>query len=259
MIILIELRSLDLNKESFISDRHQMKIIIKTLMYLADSVLKRLCHSSPWFRIQFLFLELTDKVFHGSFCTRNSLIDFLHCLRISNSITDSNGKTILQKPVVDQPLSMTEKLPSCIRTNLFPLNQEKKNVNKPRSTLQYLDVKFLVSGEQDAATYQITCTRLPLPVPRVFLQRVPARSSPLSILTWVSPGVMYPVSAFECQAEYLNRFICFGMIRLKTCLPGQRGRGFRIAGAGTFPSKSCHHISVFMNTSCTWKRYQQRN
>ena len=119
-----------------------MKIIIETLTYLVNSVLKRLGHSSPRFRIQFLFLELTDKVFHGGFCTRNSLINFLHCLRISNSITDSNGKTILQKPVVDQPLSMTEELPSCIRTNLFPINQEKKNVHKPRSTLHILMLIF---------------------------------------------------------------------------------------------------------------------
>ncbi|KAF8095531.1 hypothetical protein N665_0330s0013 [Sinapis alba] len=113
-------------------------------MYLVNPVLKRLCHSSPRFRIQFLFLELTDKLFYSSFCKRNSLINFLHCLRISNCVTNSNGKTILQKPVVDKPLSMTKEFPSCIRTNLFPINQEKKNESKPQSTLQFLDINFFL-------------------------------------------------------------------------------------------------------------------
>lgn len=101
-----------------------------------------------------------------------------------------------------------------------------------------------------ANAYQITCIRLPVEVPSAFLQRVPESSSPFSILTKVSPGVMNPDSDSECQAEVLVRLICFGIIRLKTCFPVQRGCGFKTAGAGIFPSKSSHHIKIFMKTSC---------
>lgn len=98
--------------------------------------------------------------------------------------------------------------------------------------------------------YQMTWIRLPEPVPRLFLHSVPDRSSPFSILTIVSPGVMNPVSVSECQAENRIKFICLGIIKLKTCFPVQIGLGFKMAGAGIFPSKSCHHIKMFINTSC---------
>ncbi|WVZ10558.1 hypothetical protein V8G54_015088 [Vigna mungo] len=91
--------------------------------------------------------------------------------------------------------------------------------------------------------------RLPVDVPSVFLQSVPVSSSPFSILTMVSPGVMDPLSFSLCQLEYLIRFIALGMMRLKTCFPVHNGSGFNIAGVGTFPSKSSHHINMFMKTS----------
>jgi hypothetical protein len=70
----------------------------------------------------------------------------------------------------------------------------------------------------------------------------------------VSPGVINPVSVSACQAENLIKLISLGIIKLKTCLPVQIGLGFKMAGAGTFPSKSSHHIKMFINTS--WKKFQ---
>jgi hypothetical protein len=93
-------------------------------------------------------------------------------------------------------------------------------------------------------------TKLPVEVPRVLLQRVPDRRCPFSILTTVSPGVLNPISTSECQAENLIRLICLGMIKLKTCFPVHISFGFNMAGVGIFPSKSSHHIKIFINTSC---------
>lgn len=103
--------------------------------------------------------------------------------------------------------------------------------------------------------YQITWIRLPPEVPKVFLQRVPATTSPFSIRTCVSPGDISPTSASGCQKACRIRLICFGMMRLKICFPVHSGRGFKIVGIGIFPSKSSHHIKMFMNTSCTDQYY----
>jgi hypothetical protein len=93
-------------------------------------------------------------------------------------------------------------------------------------------------------------TKLPVEVPRVLLQSVPDRRCPFSILTTVSPGVLNPISDSECQAENLIRLICLGIIKLKTCFPVHNSFGFNMAGVGILPSKSSHHIKIFMNTSC---------
>lgn len=54
---------------------------------------------------------------------------------------------------------------------------------------------------------------------------------------------------------YLERLSWPGMMREKSCLPVHKGRGFRIAGVGIFPSHEGRNINRFiicslsMNTS----------
>lgn len=42
-----------------------------------------------------------------------------------------------------------------------------------------------------------------------------------------------------------------GMMREKICLPVHKGRGFRMAGCGTFPSHVDRNISRFITSPCT--------
>jgi hypothetical protein len=65
---------------------------------------------------------------------------------------------------------------------------------------------------------QMTRIRLPEPVPILFLQSVPDRSSPFSILTIVSPGVINPFSSSEYHAENHDRHF------LKTWLPIEKNK-----------------------------------
>ena len=64
----------------------------------------------------------------------------------------------------------------------------------------------------------MTWIRLPEPVPILFLQSVPDRSSPFSILTIVSPGVINPFSSSECHAENHDRHF------MKTWLPIEKNK-----------------------------------
>ena len=108
--------------------------------YLVHFVFKGFHHSPSWFSLQLPRLGFTDKFFHFIFCLVNSFIDLFHCCRISNCISNSNSKTILQQPVIHQPLGITKEFGGCIWTNLFPAEQNNSTLQK--STLFLSDHTF---------------------------------------------------------------------------------------------------------------------
>ncbi|ESR38598.1 hypothetical protein CICLE_v10027278mg [Citrus x clementina] len=61
------------------------------------------------------------QVFHIILCFRNGIVDSFHCFCISNCISNSNTKSILQKPIVNKPLCMSQELASSIWTNFLPV------------------------------------------------------------------------------------------------------------------------------------------
>ena len=88
--------------------------------YLVYSVFKRFHHSASWFSFQLLIMELFNKVLHSILSFRNCLVNLLHGGCICNGIPNSNTETILEKPVVDEPLCVTKELACNIWANLLP-------------------------------------------------------------------------------------------------------------------------------------------
>ena len=102
------------------------------------------------------------------------------------------------------------------------------------------------------APWLLTCTRPPAEGPSVFLQRMPATSSPLLMLTCVSFLEKSGLSLLMAPSDLFRRFSLGSSIE-KTCLPVHIGSGLRIAGIGTVPSQSSRHMQMFMKRSLGMK------
>ena len=69
----------------------------------------------------------------------------------------------------------------------------------------------------------------------------------------MSPTEKSAGSLSGCQADFRRQLVPLGMMRSKICFPVHKGRGFRIAGWGTFPSQSSSHMRTFISMSFSRK------
>mmetsp|Transcript_22281 Transcript_22281/g.56889 ORF Transcript_22281/g.56889 Transcript_22281/m.56889 type:complete len:265 (-) Transcript_22281:1264-2058(-) len=121
-----------------------------------------------------------------------------------------------------------------------------------RCQIQWLTMRWCCPRKARApcgpCSSQIVWTMAPPEVPRSFLSSMPARCSPPSMITRVSPGDMSSVSSSGWPLATLFMWI-FGRKRDMICLPVQSWRGLRMAGTGSLPEKVSRCMIRFITRS----------
>mmetsp|Transcript_745 Transcript_745/g.1999 ORF Transcript_745/g.1999 Transcript_745/m.1999 type:complete len:223 (+) Transcript_745:1173-1841(+) len=125
-------------------------------------------------------------------------------------------------------------------------------IDMPQCSSQWLTVSWqlLISRRvwSGPCSIQVTCTRPPPVVPRLFLHSTPVSSSPRRMSTCESSRDRSGVSPSLYHAEVRLRLMS-GRNMEKICLPVHSGRGLSRAGMGTVPSHSSMFISTFISRS----------
>mmetsp|Transcript_14849 Transcript_14849/g.44421 ORF Transcript_14849/g.44421 Transcript_14849/m.44421 type:complete len:351 (-) Transcript_14849:1317-2369(-) len=123
----------------------------------------------------------------------------------------------------------------------------------PRWMIQWLTTRWWQPKKARApvgpSSLLMTWMRPPEEVPSVFLSSMPASSSPLSMMTRVSPGESSSTSSSGWPFANLKSETFCGRKRLMICLPVHSGSGLSTAGTGSCPEKESRCITRFITRS----------